>query len=217
MLRRLTISLLALVFALLCHSPSYATMEPVVTEIGAQSTINYSFDMQKRAVVLVDKAAFRTYILQIQEDNQPHVVYSAPNAHGKVDTPTPTGRFTVERVVLDPYWRNRWTGALIAPYSRDHRNPMGVAAIPITADVGLHGTNNPDAIGTRISSGCIRHYNGDISRMATMVFTGTAVYIEDRVDASTMVDRADFRWENLPGVRIEERMTGENQDTLSLD
>jgi len=43
--------------------------------------------------------------------------------------------------------------------------------------LGIHGTNEPSAIGTQVSHGCIRMSNDDITRLARMLPLGTPVQI----------------------------------------
>ncbi|MBI5176438.1 MAG: L,D-transpeptidase [Candidatus Melainabacteria bacterium] len=164
------------------------------------SAAAYTYEPEKRAVVVVDKADFRTHVVQVQADGLPHVVFSAANAHARAGYETPAGRFEVLRPVLDPYWRNPWTNQLFAPYSRDQGNPMGVAAITISSGVALHGTNSPQSIGTRASHGCIRHQNRDILRIIHLVIPGTVVYVFEQIDESALsfaqLVAADFDWEN---------------------
>ena len=40
---------------------------------------------------------------------------------------------------------------------------------------GIHGTNNPDSIGTAASSGCIRMRNSDVEELYSLVQVGTPV------------------------------------------
>ena len=43
---------------------------------------------------------------------------------------------------------------------------MGVAALVLTGgDYAIHGTNRPESVGGFVSYGCIRMYNGDITRL----------------------------------------------------
>ena len=58
-------------------------------------------------------------------------------------------------------------------------NPMGVAALVLTGgDYAIHGTNRPNSVGGFVSYGCIRMYNGDITRLFAQVGVGTPVYVE---------------------------------------
>ena len=45
--------------------------------------------------------------------------------------------------------------------------------------IGIHGTNEPAALGTRVSHGCIRVANASITEMATFLPLGTPVLIGD--------------------------------------
>ncbi len=57
-------------------------------------------------------------------------------------------------------------------------NPMGVAALVLTGgDYAIHGTNRPNSVGGFVSYGCIRMYNGDISRLFAQVRVGTPVFV----------------------------------------
>lgn len=44
--------------------------------------------------------------------------------------------------------------------------------------IGIHGTNDPDSIGHRISSGCIRMHNSEVALLDKYIKIGTPVYIE---------------------------------------
>ena len=43
--------------------------------------------------------------------------------------------------------------------------------------IGIHGTNEPEAIGSDVSHGCIRVDNDTITQMAGMLPLGTPVHI----------------------------------------
>ena len=47
--------------------------------------------------------------------------------------------------------------------------------------LGIHGTNDPDTIGTQVSSGCIRMHNDDISHLVETIGLPVAVPVEVRV------------------------------------
>jgi lipoprotein-anchoring transpeptidase ErfK/SrfK len=46
----------------------------------------------------------------------------------------------------------------------------------------IHGTNAPETIGTRVSSGCIRLTNEDVSDLYSRVNVGTRVIVLPMVD-----------------------------------
>jgi lipoprotein-anchoring transpeptidase ErfK/SrfK len=56
---------------------------------------------------------------------------------------------------------------------------VGVAWIGLSKPgIGIHGTNNPNSIGSFASHGCMRTANWDISRLAFMITKGTPVEIK---------------------------------------
>lgn len=70
--------------------------------------------------------------------------------------------------------------------SRTGRGPLGTHWLGLNTlgarhrkQVGLHGTNDPDCIGTYASLGCIRLLNRDISELYAAVPVGTKVVIAD--------------------------------------
>ena len=57
-------------------------------------------------------------------------------------------------------------------------NPLGHYAIYLgEAGYLIHGTNSPNAIGTYVSSGCIRMHNEDVEVLYNKVAVGTPVHI----------------------------------------
>jgi lipoprotein-anchoring transpeptidase ErfK/SrfK len=67
-------------------------------------------------------------------------------------------------------------------------NPLGARAMYLGGTVyRIHGTNQPSTIGTRVSSGCIRLTNPDVSDLYSRVNVGTKVIVlpmERRADNS---------------------------------
>lgn len=102
-----------------------------------------------------------------------HVVFSSPISTGAPDTPTPIGRFYVkERLV-----------------PTDPNGPWGPAALGTSAyspvlrswteggPVGIHGTDDPTAIGRPVSHGCIRLPNTAMRRLFSLTPAGTPILI----------------------------------------
>jgi lipoprotein-anchoring transpeptidase ErfK/SrfK len=57
-------------------------------------------------------------------------------------------------------------------------NPLGARAMYLGGTVyRIHGTNAPETIGTRVSSGCIRLTNADVSDLYSRVNVGTRVIV----------------------------------------
>jgi lipoprotein-anchoring transpeptidase ErfK/SrfK len=62
-------------------------------------------------------------------------------------------------------------------------NPLGARAMYLGGTVyRIHGTNAPETIGTRVSSGCIRLTNEDVSDLYSRVNVGTKVIVLPMVD-----------------------------------
>jgi L,D-transpeptidase ErfK/SrfK len=113
---------------------------------------------------------------------------SFPIAIGKPGTETPTGKFHVEELVVDPdfvkYDRSVDPPRIVkrippgAP-----NNPLGKRWIGITHGptwtVGIHGTPQPELLGKAVSHGCIRMRNEDVVRIYERVQLGTPVVVED--------------------------------------
>ncbi|MDB5549336.1 MAG: L,D-transpeptidase [Tardiphaga sp.] len=60
-------------------------------------------------------------------------------------------------------------------------NPMGARALYLGATVyRIHGTNQPDTIGTAISSGCFRLVNDDVSDLYERVAVGAKVIVRQK-------------------------------------
>ncbi|HSL57453.1 MAG TPA: L,D-transpeptidase [Acidimicrobiales bacterium] len=102
------------------------------------------------------------------------VVLTTPVAIGTDDTPTPTGRFYITDKVD--------TGAPAGPYGP---YALGLSAHSDVLDqfaggpgqIGIHGTDEPDSIGTAASHGCIRLPNDVIVALTELVPLGTPVVI----------------------------------------
>ena len=101
------------------------------------------------------------------------VVLRTPIAPGALDTPTPIGRFYVTQRLIP----------------RDPNGPWGPAALGTSAyspvlknwvdggPVGIHGTDEPWAIGHAASHGCIRLPNAEMKRLFAQVPAGTPILI----------------------------------------
>lgn len=101
-------------------------------------------------------------------------VTRSPIGYGTADTPTPGGRYFITELLEPP----------------DPGGPYGSFAFGLSgfSDVlldfaggdgviGIHGTNDPDSIGQRVSAGCIRLPDDVITELAAMLPLGTPVEI----------------------------------------
>ena len=146
----------------------------------------------EKSVVVVDKAAKQTHVLQMHNGNLVEIV-NVRDAVGKPSTPTPEGRFNILNKELNPTW---YPPPSIGgrPVGPGPHNPLGVAKIRTDGAGGrilLHGTIRPDQIGSDASHGCIRHHNQDIMKIYPTVQKGDAVYIVKKF-AGTKLRAEDF-------------------------
>jgi len=90
---------------------------------------------------------------------------------GKPGRETPTGLWRVEpdRKLIKPIWTDRESGKTYHPEDPDY--PLGSRWIGLEGikgnakgreGFGIHGTKDPNLIGTADSRGCIRLHNGDV-------------------------------------------------------
>lgn len=124
--------------------------------------------------------------------NKPVQTY--PLGIGREGLLTPKGTTTVTRKKEKPTWsptdrmrREKPELPVTVPPGPD--NPMGSAALylgwPLYA---IHGTNTPWGIGRRVSSGCLRMYNEDITKLYDQIAVGTKVTVVDQPVKTAWID-----------------------------
>jgi lipoprotein-anchoring transpeptidase ErfK/SrfK len=97
-----------------------------------------------------------------------------PIGVAKENTPTPGGLYYTTELIKTPD-----PSGAYGPYA------FGLSGFSDTltsfnggpGQLGIHGTNQPSAIGTRVSHGCIRMSNDDITKLAQTLPLGTPVQI----------------------------------------
>jgi hypothetical protein len=98
---------------------------------------------------------------------------------------TPNGVFYVQYKELNPVWilpdwyYVREDKPIPPPDSPSRRVPgaLGAAAVYITDEIAIHGTDKPELLGQPVSAGCIRMTNEDARRLYHEVEVGTPVLI----------------------------------------
>ena len=94
-----------------------------------------------------------------------------------------SGEQTVARKTEWPDWRPPADMLVRQPYlprfmAGGPTNPLGARAMYLgDTDYRIHGTNKPDTIGKRVSSGCIRLTNDDVSDLYERVKVGAKVIV----------------------------------------
>lgn len=98
---------------------------------------------------------------------------------------TPLGTFKVNSKLREPAWTP--LGGKTIPYG-DARNVLGTRWLglqpteqtdPTLRGFGIHGTWQPETVGTAASEGCVRMKNEDVNELYDMAPMGTRVVIKD--------------------------------------
>jgi lipoprotein-anchoring transpeptidase ErfK/SrfK len=116
-------------------------------------------DLEQRALVVRD---------------QDQALLTTPVAVGTADNPTPTGTFYITDKLETPE-----PAGAYGPYAfglSGHSETLTEFAGG-DGQIGLHGTNVPESIGTESSHGCIRVPNDVIEQLADLLPLGTPVHI----------------------------------------
>lgn len=109
------------------------------------------------------------------------LVKAYPIATGMDTGPTPKGSFEVINKLKNPWYTPDDEPA----QKPGPDNPLGTRWIGIDKpSYGIHGTKNPNSIGTRASEGCIRMFNSHVEELFQMVEPGTKVTIRDSLEQS---------------------------------
>lgn len=102
-------------------------------------------------------------------------VLDTPAGIGTQDTPTPGGLYYITELLKAPNPTGDYGPYAygLSGYSTSLKQFEGHDPI-----IGIHGTNQPQLVGTDVSHGCIRLHNDVITRMADMLPLGTPVQIQ---------------------------------------
>lgn len=105
---------------------------------------------------------------------QQEVVLDEPIGVGTAEAPTPGGSYYIKELLQPPDPNGAY-----GPYAYGLSGFSNVLTDFAGGDgvIGVHGTNEPDAIGTDVSHGCIRLRNEAISKLAPVLPLGTPVTI----------------------------------------
>ncbi len=116
----------------------------------------------------------REFVIRVYEGT--NVKLDAKIGTARSSTPTPVGVFYTTELVRPPS-----PGGPYGPYA------FGLSGFSDVyysfgggpGQIGMHGTNQPSAIGTQVSHGCIRMLNQNITYLASFLPLGTPVIIND--------------------------------------
>ena len=94
-------------------------------------------------------------------------------AIGSPAHPTPKGNFKIRRLVWNPGWvppKAKWAKGKQPEQPGSARNPMQAVKIYFQEpDYYIHGTNDPNSIGTAASHGCLRMTPEDAAELGAYV------------------------------------------------
>jgi Uncharacterized protein conserved in bacteria len=89
---------------------------------------------------------------------------------------TPVGSFKIINKIVNPPWYT--AGGVIPPDSP--KNILGSRWLGISAQgYGIHGTTEPQSIGSQATSGCVRMKNAEVEELYALVPQGAEVVIVD--------------------------------------
>jgi hypothetical protein len=110
-----------------------------------------------------------------------------PVAIGRPQYPTPTGKFQVNEMIVNPDFvvfdfsnpeKSRDRGRIPPGIT----NPLGLRWVGFAFDhgwaIGFHGTSKTEVLGQAVSHGCVRMSNPDIVTMFDKIKVGTTVVVE---------------------------------------
>ena len=133
------------------------------------------FAEEEEVYIEVNKAA---NLLVVFANDVP--VYTFLVSTGRTKELTPIGQYKIVTKVINPWYLPENT-----PGGHPD-NPLGTRWLGIDVPgtngykYGIHGTNQPEAIGTPFSAGCIRMRNGDVEWVFRHIPLGTKVVIIDK-------------------------------------
>lgn len=111
---------------------------------------------------------------------------SYPIGTGRLGMTTPLGKTRIVRKRKNPTWfptaaTRADNPELPVSVGPGRRNPLGKFAMYLEWPAyAIHGTNDPDGVGRRVSRGCIRMYPAHIEALYSQVPVGTSVTVVDQ-------------------------------------
>lgn len=89
---------------------------------------------------------------------------------------TPVGNFKIVNKIVNPPWYT--AGGVIPPESP--KNILGSRWLGLSVQgYGIHGTTEPQSIGSQVTSGCVRMRNAEVEELYELVPQGAEVVIVD--------------------------------------
>lgn len=140
-----------------------------------------------REGIIINLPEYRLYYFPKPKKGEPPQVITYPISIGKMDWTTPVGKHRIISKTKNPAWyppesirreREKYGETLPAVVPPGPDNPLGDYAMRLNLTSYLiHGTNKPDGVGMRVTSGCIRMFPEHIELLFPQVAVGTTVRI----------------------------------------
>jgi lipoprotein-anchoring transpeptidase ErfK/SrfK len=126
-------------------------------------------DIDPPVRLVVDISAGELYVVKNGETVDSYVVSA-----GTEENPTPTGEFTINKVIWNPAWvpppNAEWAEGKTRKEPGDPDNPMKTAKIFFEEpDYYIHGTDQIEKLGDPASAGCIRMRPWHVAEVAKLV------------------------------------------------
>ena len=149
---------------------------------------------------LVLKASLSEKTLYVVQDGQ--VVKTYTFASGSPKYPTPKGTFKIDKVVWNPEWipppDAKWAKNKQAKAAGDPSNPMQMVKIFFKEpDYYIHGTDQPESLGSAASHGCLRLDPTDAAELAIRVMQASGAK-RDSTWYQNAIERGETRTVMLP-------------------
>lgn len=129
----------------------------------------------------VVKGQFRMYLYRGKEVERVYHIAIGANGGQKQrvgDHRTPVGSFSVQQIQDSKEWTYDF-GDGKGPIQGAYGPWFIRLRTPGWKGIGIHGTHDPDSIGTMITQGCVRLWNEDLEELKEVVFIGMRVIISE--------------------------------------
>lgn len=156
MMNKLTLGILAVVLAAMLGLVAFS--EPrLADDRPISKTLKLEVSLSERTLTVIENGEVRE---------------THPVTVGSPDHPTPTGAFTIDRLIWNPSWNpppSDWARDR-KPMGPGWNNPMGrVKMFFHHPTYYVHGTRSVRELGQAASHGCVRMSNADVMRVAQIV------------------------------------------------
>lgn len=175
---------------------------PVARDTGlivgsVESAIRQPARRMENFGLVVDLSDRRLYVMSGED-----VVQTFPVAIGEEGYATPSGSFTIRRMIWNPDWRpppSAWARDKKYEGPGSPGNPMGRVKIFFREpDYYIHGTGLASSLGNARSHGCIRMRNIDAVQLARLVMINAGDNRDQDWYEETIGSPTSMRTVNLP-------------------